>query len=211
MFELIVNNQSKKYNDNDIEECLIEFNSLLSSENSQNINPNNDLSKVCIISVKSNDNIIKIMNNSGDEYKMNDVKLIKYFLFKKSVLDKINKINKNFHNKLEKLCPEILLDIFTSKKCLIDPYYVFIKIFKINENHIYQTFILYLNKTIRINDVIVKFDSDVIIDNFFSSNNYNNKTYINNHYEKLLLFYLKQKQIYPFMIKFNNYVSNLLD
>lgn len=103
------------------------------------------------------------------------------------------------------MTPEFLLNIFTSKKCIINPYNVLINIFNINEELIYQTFILFLNKTIFNNHKTNSLNLSDVFKNFFINDN--NIDHIK--YNRLFTYYLSAKKIYPFMIKYEPYVSNI--
>ncbi|ARF11571.1 hypothetical protein Klosneuvirus_2_7 [Klosneuvirus KNV1] len=96
-----------------------------------------------------------------------------------------------------------LLNVFTSKKCIINPYNVLINIFNINEELIYQTFILFLNKTIFNNHKTNPLNLTDIFKNFFIDNN----NIDHKKYNRLFTYYLSAKEIYPFMIKYDSYIS----
>jgi len=104
---------------------------------------------------------------------------------------------------VKNITPEYLLNVFTSKKCIINPYNVLINIFNINEELIYQTFILFLNKTIFNNHKTNSLNLTDIFNNFFiNNNNINHKKY-----NRLFTYYLSAKEIYPFMINYVPYIS----
>jgi len=66
-----------------------------------------------------------------------------------------------------------------------------------NPNHLYQTFILYLNKTIQKSNDITKTDLNEIIMDFLQTNTVNVQPY-----KTLLLFYMSNKKILPFMLDY---------
>jgi hypothetical protein len=145
------------------------------------------------------------------EFIMNDIYIetnvcltqdkVHYLLFNKKI---IQKLSENDLAKLKNLEPDMILNIFTHNQCMINPYYLFIKILNTNEEAFYQTFILYLNKSISQNNEIEKIDMSMIIETFF--NKCDNVNYAN--YKRLLNYYLATKRILPYMIKFVPYHSN---
>ena len=187
--------------DNNINELAIKFNQEIL--NKQTKQPNNKEQKKTQNSYHISTNFTLTSNYTY---------LLKYFLLP---INKINKLDNNYENHLIKLQPYTLLDLFTTK-CLLDPYYILINVFNINEEIIYQTFVLYLNKT------ITKSALDKFIESNESneSNNFNQEIIINNFfvnsiparkniYAKLLIIYLKNKQILPFNIAYKPYTSLL--
>lgn len=106
------------------------------------------------------------------------------------------------HN-INNITPEVLLDIFTSKYCFSNPYNILLNIFNVNEELIYQTFILFLNKTITNNHETNPLNLDNVFNNFFI----NNSTIDHQKYNRLFTYYLSAKKIYPFMIRYNPYIS----
>ncbi len=108
-----------------------------------------------------------------------------------------NKLNDNI------LKPDKLLDLMF-QKCLTDPYTLF-KFLELNEDYLYQAFVLYLNKTIEYSPTVVNTDLVEIRDNFFKNCSISNNDLKN--YDSILLFYLKNKKIETFSIKYTNLES----
>ena len=182
-----------------IKEILLELNIILS-------NLYNEYKNI-LFSVKEPDNML--------EFKINDIivesniilslNIIPYLLLNKDLL---SKLSQNDLYKLIKLDPEFLLNVITYDKCLINPYYLLIKLININEEALYQTFILYLNKSISCNTEMEKIDLTNITKTFLI--NCDNKIcteYTYKKYDKLLTYYISAKKITPFMIKFTPYSS----
>ena len=153
-----------------------------------------------ILSTPINDNIIEWKIND-DTYKLVyttpiDKKYLPYFLFNK---DTITTLDEEYISNIINLNPRYLADVFT-QKCLSDPYHVITKVFKLGEELIYQTYIHYLNKTISVADDITKIDLTQISKCFFINNDAPA-----NKYNTLLLKYLKQRSLPPFIIIFKQY------
>ena len=110
-------------------------------------------------------------------------------------------ISKSQLNNQNILNPKILLDMMF-KKCLTDPY-TLIKFVGLNEDHMYQTFVLYLNKTIEHSPTIANTDLIEIRDNFFKNCSMPDKDL--KKYDSLLLFYLKNKKIETFSVKYTQF------
>jgi len=129
---------------------------------------------------------------------------IHYLIFDKKI---INKITNNISDLYQpnKLNIEMLLDIITYDKYIINPYSLLIDIININKEAIHQIFILYLNKSIKLNDEIHKINLNIIPINFFGG--YNDSNIDHKNYIKLLIYYLTAKKIPPFMIKYESYKS----
>lgn len=101
------------------------------------------------------------------------------------------------------ITPEFLLNVFTSKKCLVSPYDVLLKVFNVNEELIYQTFILFLNKTIFNNQKTNPLNLTDVFNIFFI----NDGQIDHKNYNRLFTYFLSAKKIYPFMIRYEPYVS----
>ncbi len=102
------------------------------------------------------------------------------------------------------LKPDILLDLMF-KKCLTD-LYILVKFLGLNEDHIYQAFVLYLNKTIEYSPTVINTDLVEIRDNFFENCNMSDEDI--KKYDSLLLFYLKNKKIETFSVKYISIEKN---
>lgn len=202
MYEIYVNNNMLHSNHN-IDGLIQQFNNILSKFNNYKIPLNIVVNNHSII-IHTNDNVITLKNENGIELDENSLYLLPFFVLNSKIISQLH-INKL--KEIIKLNPYYLLDIMTFSDCMIDPYYLLIKLFKVNEEVLYQTFILYLNKTITIHNKSNKININTIINNFF----YMKKNVIDiNKYYKLFSFYLSNKKLLPFMINFTPYISCLL-
>jgi hypothetical protein len=104
----------------------------------------------------------------------------------------------------EILKPNNLLDLMF-KKCLTDPYQLFINFLGINEDNFYQAYILYLNITIEYTPTVDNPDIINIRNNFFKNSDVSNMQENLKKYDNLLLFYLHNKKITPFNITYKDY------
>ena len=136
-------------------------------------------------------NVIKIVNlNNNSIFSHNDIHFMKYFLLSKEILDTQNNIGTPIRNP-----SELILNLFLCE-CMMSPYFIF-QLFEINEDYIYQTFIMFLNKTVHTNKEIDENNKNEsiiltsIIKDFFK-----NEIIYPKKYEKLFKFYLKQKHNY---------------
>ena len=105
----------------------------------------------------------------------------------------INYIN-SYSTKI--LVSDNLLFVFYNSS-LVDPYSSLLDQFKFNEDSIFQTFILFLNKTVSETEQIVDFKPEEILGDFF-----NNCNKVPHEYNKLLLNYLNLRKILPFQLSF---------
>ena len=140
----------------------------------------NDYNNI-ILSWKDNDNVVGLISPINIINKLN--KHVSYLIYpeylpRKEALNPYNMLNAIFKYKLSNLV--MLFDYL-----------------KINPIYIYQTYILYLNKTISKIDTIKNTDMRKIIQNFIKCD------IDRNYYEKLLLFYLKERNIPPFMMDYD--------
>lgn len=196
MYTLILND--KLYlTDKNINTIIIQLNVLMSNGSNWMIKINNNLENE-MLNLESHENNIILKTDDNIKLDRNDIHLLPFLLFNDQ---KICKFTKERFYEIISLCPDTLVDIFTYK-CMIDPYTLLVEIFKINKEYIHQAFILYLNKTINSGNDICQFNYNVVIKNFFvNSENYPED------FNKLFMFYLKARQIYPFMINYNLYSS----
>lgn len=189
---------------NDIDDALLDLNKVLSNTE------NKDMIE---FTISSDSNIIRFSNVDGNSiifnYQhskdlQNKYRFIPYFIFKSSIL---HNINFNTIKDIQYIDPETVLNILTYKEPLLNPYKVLVKIFNAPEELIFQTFILFLNKTVSLEDNPLKINIDLIYQSFFI----NYKKIINEipmeKYHKLLMFYMSSNKILPFMLKFNKYYS----
>lgn len=123
--------------------------------------------------------------------------------FKDVFRDHINLFLKQPNNG-DILKPDKLLDLMFGK-CLTDPYTLF-KFLGLNEDYMYQAFVLYLNKTIEHSSTVVNTDLIEIRNNFFKNCSMSDKDL--KKYDSLLLFYLKNKKIETFNIKYTQLIYN---
>lgn len=170
-----------------IENMLISLNEILSKLYDENNVPIDIEVIGNKIVYKSNDNII---TSNIIPY---NIQYLQYLTLHK------NNLAGNFNIEAS----EYLLNIFTYKKCLMDPYIVLLNIFKINEELIYQTFILFLNKTIFNNHTINQLDLNNIFGDFFI----NHSAINHKKYNRLFTYFLSAKEIYPFMINYEKHIS----
>lgn len=192
---------------NDLFDIVIEFNEILSklyvnvNVNEKDI-PNYILSinKKIIIQIEVNNKNIILESDIPSNLSVNDIYLLPFFIFSKN--DLIN-IDSNDITLITQLNPQSLLDIFTYNNSLLNAYFVLSEIFHVSDHCIYQTFTLYLNKTIYINPETTKFNMDTIIGNFVKNDNFID----NLKYKNLFIYYIASKQIFPFKIKYEKYIS----
>ena len=190
MYEIYVGN-NKLYNNENIDEIIIHFNKILSRYHDYNISltvkiKNND------IIIYTNDNIITLKNNNGLNFTINKAYLLLFLILNKKIIANVDIKN------IVKFNPYCILDIMTFTDCMINPYDILIHLFHINEELIYQTFILYLNKTVTINNKPNHLDINKIFNNFFQNNKYICSI---DKYHKLFSFYLLNKKFRTFIEK----------
>ena len=202
MYEIYVNN-NMLHSNHDIDGLIQQFNKILSNFHDYKIPLNVVVNNNSII-IHTNDNVITLKNEDGINFDENSLYLLPFFILNYKIISQLN-INKL--KEIIKLNPYYLLDIMTFTDSMLDPYYLLIKLFKVNEEVIYQTFILYLNKTITIHNKSNQVNINTIINSFFYMKK--NVTDINKYY-KLFSFYLSNKKLLPFMINFTPYISYLL-
>jgi hypothetical protein len=126
--------------------------------------------------------------------------LLPYFLLNKEL---IRGMTDETYDRIVKLDPHILLEIFTYSKNITHPYNLLTQLYHLNEEIVYQIFILYLNKTLKVTEELVEFHYDTIINHFHP------QMQDPESYHQLLLYYLKAKQILPFNVHFQPYKSQL--
>lgn len=202
MYRIYINNNIVHLN-TDIDKVVRELNKILSKYHDYKIPLTIEKTDRCII-VRTNDTVIILDSDEDIILTVNDIHLLPYFLLN------FNRVGDVITYKLDgiiNLDPHYILDLITFKDCMIDPYYLLVKLFNINEELIYQTFILYLNKTIKITSQPNKIDINEIIDDFLYTRN--NLDDINKYY-KLFSFYVSNKKLLPFMITYSPYISQLL-
>jgi len=175
----------------DIDSMLIGLNTILSGLY--------DESNVLIDIEEKDDMIIYKINDTilTSNIIPNKLNYFPYFVLPKTILSQY------FTNHFMNITSEFLLNVFTSKKCIADPYNVLLNVFHVNEELIYQTFILFLNKTILNNHKTNPLNLTDVFENFFIRNHQIN----HKNYNRLFTYFLSAKKIYPFMIKYENYVS----
>ncbi|QKF93636.1 hypothetical protein QKU48_gp0178 [Fadolivirus algeromassiliense] len=201
-FEIYVN-IDKHYSNNNIEEVILYFNKIITKYNDYKI-PFTIVITNISITIKTYDNTIILKNLNGLNITQNDIYLLPLFILNNKY---IKQISVDKLREIIELNPNSILDILMCKEVMIDPYYLLVNLFNVNEELIYQTFILYLNKTISIANEANKININNIINDFFNDR----KNVINiNKYHKLFSFYMSNKKILPFMIEYNPYKSNLL-
>ena len=212
MFHIKINNEIQIQSDN-LDDIIIHFNEILSTANNDNDNDNdthnikyiNDHHQnAIVIELEFNNKNIKLESDIITKLTLNDIYLLPFFIFSKNKLNKMN-VDDLLH--IINLNPQSLLDIITYDESLLNPYVVLSKIFHMNDDFIYQSFILYLNKTISIDTSQSQFNINAIVDNFIYHSTFNNQKYKN-----LFMYYISSKQILPFKIKYQKYISkfNLL-
>lgn len=182
----------------DIDDALADLNKYLSKQN-DHIEINSDDNSQITFNIDHDNQIIF----KHDYDFTNKHIFIPYFIFTN---ESLSKISLETIEDIQLLKPGLLLDILTYDQALLNPYFVLTNIFKVPEEAIYQAFILYLNKTIMMEDDPIKVNFNKIFSEFFSSDN--NKDIPLYKYQKLLTFYLSAKKILPFMVKFEQYHSN---
>jgi len=199
MFYIKINNEIITQNVN-LYDIIINFNEMLSTnDNTYDINYINNDQNTIIIELEFNNKNIKLESDNEIKLSCENIILLPFFIFPKNVLDKLDIVDLSL---ITKLNPQLLLDVFTYNKSLLNPYYVLSKIFHINDDFIYQSFILYLNNTISVSIEKSQFNVDIIVNNFICHNTFNNSKYKN-----LFMYYIGSKQILPFRIKYQKYVS----
>jgi len=156
--------------------------------------PNNNL----MVSTE-NINIFDIKNV------IDDIKLhLIYFIFPKNLLKskRYSKYINNLHRKDIWLTIDtnLLIELMT-KKYLTDPYILFYKILKKDESELYQSFINYLNKTLKRTNRRNNLDLEMIKNNFFINGNVNNMhkytDLILHYFDKIDINILNYKYIMP--------------
>jgi len=205
MFYIKINNLIQMQNDN-LNDIIINFNKILSiineTEKGKYVIKNNDSHNV-IIELEFDNKNIKLESDNTITLSHEMIHLFPFFIFSKNTL--IN-MDDNDLLLITKLNTQLLLDVFTYDKLLLDPFYILSNIFHVSTDCIYQIFVLYLNKTISINHELSQFNMNIIIDNF-TNNNIHTK---NLKFENLLMYYISSKKILPFRIKYQKYVSKFL-
>lgn len=154
-----------------------------------------DFTKQIIIVEKVCDKIVYKTNDILITTNIVPLKLdyLPYFVLHKDIISKYD---------INSITNGSLLNIFTSKKCITDPYKVLLKIFNISEELIFQTFILFLNKTISDNHKTIQLNLTDIFENFFIDKNIDYSKY-----NRLFTYFISAKKIYPFTIQYNKYIS----
>lgn len=202
MFYIKINNLIQMQNDN-LNDIIINFNKILSiineTEKGKYVIKNNDSHNV-IIELEFDNKNIKLESDNTITLSHEMIHLFPFFIFSKNTL--IN-MDDNDLLLITKLNTQLLLDVFTYDKLLLDPFYILSNIFHVPNDCIYQIFVLYLNKTISINHELSQFNMDIIIDNFINDNIHTKKL----KFKNLLMYYISSKKILPFRIKYQKYVS----
>ena len=147
----------------DIDDALADLNKYLSKQN-DHIEINSDDNSQITFNIDHDNQIIF----KHDYDFTNKHIFIPYFIFTN---ESLSKISLETIEDIQLLKPGLLLDILTYDQALLNPYFVLTNIFKVPEEAIYQAFILYLNKTIMMEDDPIKVNFNKIFSEFFSSDN----------------------------------------
>ena len=197
MYHILFNNELYKEDEN-LKDIMKEANILISNKDQWRIIFDEKSSQNILLYLLSENNSLIIKSKENYQLSINNLNILPFLLFDNII---INKLDDVFFLEISKITPETLMNIFTYK-CLLDPYILLKNIFKLNEEYIYQSFVLYLNQTIELDVNLSEFNHDIYLNNFFvNSEKYPDK------YNKLFMFYLKSKLLYPFMIKYVPYHS----
>ena len=189
------------FTENNLTDAIAGFNKIVSAlkENKETkVIYYNDEKK--IIKLEVNGKSIILESDIEQKLTFEHLHLLPYFIFNKEMLTKLD--TDTFKN-IMNLRPEMLLDILTYDNCLLDPFYVLLKLFDINEEYIHQTYILYLNKTLLNSKETNELELDKITNGFILFNEFVDV----DKYENLFIHYCSLKKLLPFMITYNKYVS----
>lgn len=189
-----------------IEEIIIDFNDIISNlilEYNSNVtilNNSDNVGNITIIKLSVGETIISLLSNDS-RLSLHHIHLLQFFIFdNKKIMMLKNTVFQDI-----KLNPQIILDIVTYQKHLIDPIYILTNVFNMRETHLFQSFILYLNKCIKTAENMNKLDINKIVGGFISKENRDF-----DKYKKLLIHYISLKKILPYKIHFNEYDSQLI-
>ena len=183
---------------------LIIFNNFLSNVN-ETIKIINHKDKNSFIEIQTEQFNIILGHEIKNKLSQKNISLLPFFIFRKKTLEKLNI---NYLENLIKLDSYLILNILIYYDCLLDPFYILLNVFNLNKEIIYQTFVLYLNKSLFQNNINNEIKMNKISEDFLNNNENNDSLIMDCN--KLLIYYIKAKQIYPFVIKYEKYNSDLL-
>jgi len=202
MYYIKVDNEAI-FTENNLDDAIADFNKIISKlkENKETkIVYCANIDSTVIITLEVNGKSIILESELEQKLSSNHLYLLPFFIFNKDVLLKLDTDTlKNIIN----LRPEMLLDILTYDNCLLDPFYVLLKLFNINEEYIYQTYILYLNKTLINSKDATELDIDKITNGFILSEEFVD----GDKYKNLFMHYCSLRKLLPFMMTYNKYIS----
>jgi len=116
-----------------------------------------------------------------------------------------HEIGKWFENKDGILRPEKLCNLLFSK-CLTDPHGLLKGVLGIDDTYFHRAFIYFLNRCLEGADKIEKPElNNIVLD--FTGNCDTNQEINRDVYDKLLMFYMMNKKLEPFCVKYKKYIS----
>jgi hypothetical protein len=200
MYYIIYNN-NEIFKNIDLYDVIIELNIIISKLYSEkhvlNIIDHND--NKTLINISYTTNLINVVSDHEIKLSYDYSYLIVFFIFTDV---KILSLDSNVIENIIKLNPNSILDIIMYNNSLLDPIYVLLKIFNIDENALCQVFILYLNKSLLSIQENSPFNQKNIIFSFTQS-----KFIDLQKYQNLLMYYIGTKKLIPIRLKCIKYVS----
>jgi len=194
MYEFYIGN-NLVCQDNNIDKVGLLMNKVLSQYNDCGIPLNVEIKGSGVV-IKTYDNTMRLENAI---FTPANLDILPYFLLNAK---RLWELQADKMDQVVALNPHGILDVMTYRDWLINPYLLLTELFHINEELLYQTFILYLNKTIsqhtQPNKVVI---GDIVKD--FGVGDVT-------RYYGLYSFYMHNKKILPFMSVYKPYVSALL-